>query len=198
MDKKNFSEESHSAMSGFFYGKKFPQHFMYVLQKRIIYTPSVIAGLSVLLLIIFWNEGLSTKNTIPKMESYRLIIPMKPETEGSYMLSESSILKMISTKSIKPYIIKGNALDSAKFRLLRDDFLRINFNCDTNTLVKVHFSNTASYGDVFRLIRMMHQDKIRRYVLIENDFYIFGTISDDCREINTVSDSSNIIQPIYL
>lgn len=138
----------------------------------------MLAGLSVIFIIL---------NTKPiqhhdlKVESYAMVLPIQNKLPGHYGYSEEMVLSTIASKQIRRYIINGDANELVKYTLLRDDYLRLHRRCDTTKVEKVHFTDDASYGDFFRLVRMLRIDSILRYALVERDLYIFGTITEECK-----------------
>lgn len=166
-------------MSGFFYGKGFRLHLYGVKKSPVFIAPTVIATLAVITFVLSLNDICLQIRPYRKPEMYSLILP---SIKKNGFFTEDHFKNEVQKKKIRTYILTGTDEDSIKFRLIREDAIRMKFTCDTSMVIKVHFRNEATYGEFFYLNRLMKTEKIKRYAFVDPAFFIFGPPRQDCLE----------------
>lgn len=83
-------------------------------------------------------------------------------------------------KKIIPIYLTGDKSEDKKvFELITFESRKLIYTCDTNTIVKVHFSEENTYGQFVELNNIMLEDHHKRYFYYKDDFYILG----NCQEL---------------
>ena len=85
------------------------------------------------------------------------------------------MLEEISHKKIILVELKGNTEEDRKrFEFIRQEARRLEYTCDTTSVIDVCFLKESTYGQFVYLTDMMQEDKHKRYGIAGDDFYIFG------------------------
>ena len=70
------------------------------------------------------------------------------------------------------FTVEQPRLYGGKFRFIMHEIERINYTGDTNTVLKLNFTELSTYGDFAWLCSHMQIMGIKRYALIDDSFYI--------------------------
>ena len=98
-----------------------------------------------------------------------------PKDLGHQMYSMEAVMEEISRKKIILVELKGNfEEDKKRFEFIRQEARRLKYTYDTTSVLHVHFPKESTYGQFVYLNDMMQEDKHKRYLVTDNEFYIFG------------------------
>lgn len=59
--------------------------------------------------------------------------------------------------------------------LIRYESRKLEYTFDTATVIKVHFTEETYYGEFVTIINFLVKDWHKRYILLGDDLYIFGS-----------------------
>lgn len=107
----------------------------------------------------------------------KFILPLDDVSDYPYGLTYSTkhILERVRREKIIRIGMIGNFQeDQKRFEFIRQEARRLKYTCDTTDVIQVHFINENTYGQFVYLVNMMIEDQHKNYVLINDDFYIFG------------------------
>jgi hypothetical protein len=158
-----------------------------VKKSSIFFVPTAISLLTAIFLLLSLNNIRQYLQSCETPELYKFNLISDTGPFGKAYLNRS-----LNKKNIRTYILTGTEEDSIKFRLIREDALRMKFTCDTFSVIKVHFRAEATYGEFFYLNKIMKQNRIRRYGLLDSDFFIFGPALEECLEEEPPNDTLEI------
>ncbi len=149
-----------------------------VKSNTIFIAPSFIAVLCIFA-ISFLLQKIDTFSFKPINNTIRFVVP---SDKKNVAFSKYFLYKVIRNKHIDTYTISGNHKDDKVMQIVRYEALKNKFTCNSNTVIKVHFTSQSTYGQLVELASLMYEDKHKRYTLIDNDFYIFGGHKSDNSE----------------
>ena len=138
----------------------------------------------ILLLLVFFSKINDADKLFRAPCVLRLVLPdddldtsdFGKRFSGKTFLHEA---KKQKKKFITIYLTGDMKEDEKRFDLIRYESRRIKYTCDTNTIVKVHFTDENTYGQFVELVNMMGEDQHKRYMNYQDDFYILGDPSLD-------------------
>ena len=64
--------------------------------------------------------------------------------------------------------------DKRRFDFIRTEARRLEYTCDTTTILKIHFTDKNTYDQFAELLNILHKDRHKRYTFFRDDFYILG------------------------
>jgi hypothetical protein len=141
-----------------------------------------------------------SQSIIDQKRNYTAESPIKlnlPGCEKNLLYSEDFVLRQIAFKKVTHYFLPGNSSDTLRITTILQDALKLHFQCDSTKVIRIQFGSEATFGNVYNLVRFLRKHSFRRYCLIEDNFYIFGTTAD-CDMEKEKLNSGDTIQPIYL
>lgn len=106
-----------------------------------------------------------------------MLLPSDEKNRSDYMnrYSKYSVFKAIKNKKILTVTIgQDHNLNLKKIEFVRQETRRINYAYLDNNVIKVHFENEATYGELVSILNNLREDVIKRYALLDDDLYIFG------------------------
>jgi hypothetical protein len=142
-------------------------------RKKIYYIPGLISLIGLPILFFFFP----IEDPIQKC-AVRFSIPSDAETKDSVeVFSKYSVKKAIENKKIVTidmgeYYFDEPYLTNSKFNFVHNEIERLQFTHDTSTLLKVQLRNNNTYGDFMWLLNQALIYRVKRYALVDNDFYI--------------------------
>jgi len=106
------------------------------------------------------------------------------------------VMGLLKNKVITNYNLSSNPrADDKVFDAIDKETRRLNITNDTVQVLKIHFIPENAYGQFVKLANIMQQEMTWRYILTDDDFYIFGNPKDDTPP---TIDSAKSIQPVYM
>ena len=144
--------------------------------KKIKYVPGLISLLGLPLLLLLIGPG------DPKWKtSIRLFLPRDTLADET-RLTTGNVYEKIKNKHITSvdfwYWHSHNERDEyvhyRKLHLIRNEIERLSIVHDTSRVLKIEFGEGASYGEFIWILNQLMINHVRRYVLVENTFYVFA------------------------
>lgn len=120
-----------------------------------------------------------------------------PGYKKNLFYSEDLVLKKVAYKKVTHYFLPGDSSDSLRLTTILQDALKLRFQCDSTKVIQIQFGSETNFGNVYNLLGFLRKHSFRRYCLIENNFYIFGTTAD-CDMEKEKLNSDDTIQLLYL
>jgi len=166
-------------MWGFFMETIRPMHpscMNKLVFRNILFAPSLI-GCLILVTLLFSIDQLSkfTKEA-------RVITQFLPSEKKTHPFYGLRTLKKYEEKKQLIFILKGDAGDNNQITRIKFSAFHLKNSCDTNTVIKVYLNDNTSYQSVIKLLDIMQTDNHRRYMFLNNYFYIFPPGKGECAQ----------------
>jgi biopolymer transport protein ExbD len=147
--------------------------FILLVMKRpkLFYIPGMLSLLVVPVLFYFYQPVIKTSTVL------KLYLPKDVDSKSPYIYSYSSgsIKAALKRKKINTVYLDGDhSLNAKKLDFIAQDALKLKFYNDTTQIIKVRFTDEATYGEFVQLVNIMYRDGHKRFGWMDNDFYIFG------------------------
>ena len=145
-------------------------------RKKLFYVPGLISlvGLPILLLLFGPEEEV-------RQRALRLFMPYdEPKDEVAAQFSKAAVYESIRGKNI--IAIHGeeprhDELEhfryNRKMSFIGSELERLQFTHDTNTVLKIEFDEENAYGDFIHVLNLAILYNVRRYVFVDNNFFLF-------------------------
>lgn len=107
-----------------------------------------------------------------------------PSEEKNAQFNGRKLLKLNKNKKFVSFIVTGDdwEKDDPKINAIRTTALQMKYSCDRSMVIRIHFMNDVDYGQVMRMFNMTVIDQHRRWMLLDNDMYIFPPSENECNE----------------
>ena len=140
---------------------------------KLFYIPGMI---SLLLLPVLFSMYLHIEK---KQTVLKLVLPKedRPEDRSSLNMrfSRAAVMAQLKGKKINTvYYDEDHELNEIKLDFITREAQKLKFYHDTTQIIKVRLANETTYNEFVQLVNVMYRDKHKRYVLLDNDFYILG------------------------
>jgi hypothetical protein len=136
---------------------------------KLFYIPGMLSLLVVPVLFYFYQPVIKTPTVL------KLFIPADDKLPNQYRFSSHSLKAQLKGKKINTVYLNGDhKLNAQKLEFIAYEALKLEFYNDTTQIIKVRFTDEATYGEFTQLVNIMYRDDHKRYALLENDFYILG------------------------
>lgn len=151
----------------------------------------------------FILQNVQSEPAPPVYERFYLFLP----SEGKYPLFNGAlslfdgevILKQYKhKKAINLSLLGDREEDDKRMGFIRFKARELLFTNDTTQYIKISLSSTLTYSQFMNLIRMVNEDKHKRYMLYKDNFYIFSDPSPSPHEKKVDNEGETGIEPIYL
>lgn len=144
--------------------------------EKFAFAPMVLAILGAM--TIWWSV---TRPNSQRMEEH-VITHWLPRENTDARWGSAQVLESLVHKKELRYELNGDDNDQYMLSLIRHSTQTMNRTRDTTTYLCVSLSDSVSYGAVASLINIMQADHHRRYMLLNNDFYIIPPTPADFNE----------------
>ncbi|MBO9203572.1 MULTISPECIES: hypothetical protein [Niastella] len=126
---------------------------------------------------LFYIPGIISLLVIPVLFYYIFSLPVinrQPEIRF-FIPKEEWVRPYLKKKKINTvYLDDNHSFNDEKLAFIGQEAQKLMFYHDTTQVIKVVFSDKSTYGEFIQLINLMQKNSIKRYVLLNNGFYIFG------------------------
>ncbi len=153
--------------------KNFTRTFSYV---QII----SLAGFQIILFFIFLDRLADAENSIYRPQTaLRFILPPDDSDKSEFGKKFSGSGALKNWKQEKKIFIRVDltgelAEDKKRIDVIRNEAMRLKYTNDTTHILKVHFTEDNTYGQIVELVNIMNKDRHKRYMFYKDDFYILG------------------------
>src|ERR1700722_1597325 len=161
-------------------------------RRRLYYVPGLISIIGLpILLFFYWPK----ETVIPTYLKFYLPTDRKDDP-GLIRFSKGNVYKSLEGKKITTIDIdveKFNEDDSRtqylfyqKLHFMSQEIERLEFTNDTSTVLKIQFGTNNTYGDFVWMLNQIVLYKVKRYALVDNNFYVFADPPLDHRSYPTM------------
>jgi hypothetical protein len=164
-------------------GKSAVSRLLRMRRRRLYYVPGLISLLGLPVLLYFLgpqNPAIQTaiKIHIPTDDT-------KPDPPGFVRFTRRNIYHSLKHKKIVSVDLDDVSPDNIdqlyRFRHLKKmDFIsneiaRLQFTHDTSSVFKIEFGDYCTYGDLVLVLNLIHMYDVKRFVFIDDAYYILAT-----------------------
>jgi len=140
----------------------------------------IVAGCHLLIMKrrkLFYVPGMMSLLVVPVLFYYSFNpTPVKRQPVIKFFAPKESMARpYFKGKKINTvYLDDNHSLNVEKLDFIAQEALKLKFYHDTTQIIKVQFTEEATYGEFVQLVNSMQMNSIKRYILFNNSFYIFG------------------------
>jgi hypothetical protein len=149
-------------------------------RRRIYYVPGLISIIGLPILMLFYRPKETVAPTYLK-----LFLPTdRKDDPGMIRFSRGTVYKSLSGKKIITIDLDVETFceeDSRtkyvfyqKLHFVSQEIERLEFTNDTSSVLKIQFGTNNTYGDFVWVLNELFLYKVKRYALVDNDFYVFA------------------------
>jgi biopolymer transport protein ExbD len=138
---------------------------------KLLYTPGMIS-LLVVPVLFYVYQPVEKKQTV-----LNFVLPTEDQTLSPYLLKYSrlTVQSNLEGKKINTvYYNEDHSLNARKLEFITQEALKLKLYNDNSQVIKVRLSAETTYGEFVQLVNAMYRNKLKRYTLLGDDFYIFG------------------------
>lgn len=156
---------------------------------KLFYIPGMLSLLVVPVLFYRYQADIGKTLTV-----LRLFVPSDDNSPDQYKFSRYALKAELKGKKINTVYLNGNrVLNAKKLDFIAYESLKLMYYHDTSQVMHVKFTQETMYGEFVQLVNIMHRDDHKRYVWLDDDFYILGDPPPDPNDIRLISGGPDVI-----
>ena len=113
------------------------------------------------------------KSYLPKYQVITIVFPRDKKEEHRF--TTFSVLNQIKKKKkLQIELNEDKLTNQKKISFIQYEARKLKYTKDTNSVVSISMKDEVSYSEIMQLINIFIKDGHKRYVLLNNQFIIFG------------------------